>query len=89
MDSRVPNYRGGVIVKSGSLSAACVKWIMCPSWVMVLSEVVAWTLHDSFRGQIVIRCVWRGLGINQIYEINQPLSRWDWVFCSCRGGNSG
>ena len=45
---------------------------MCPSGVMVLSEVVAWTLHDGFRGQIVIRCVWRGLGLNQIYEINQP-----------------
>ncbi len=27
---------------------------------MVLSEVVACTLHDGFRGQIVIRCVWRG-----------------------------
>jgi hypothetical protein len=56
---------------------------------MLLSEVVAWTLHDGCRGQIVIRCVWRGLGLNEIYEINQPPSRWDWAFRSCRGGNSG
>ena len=29
---------------------------------MVLSEVVAWTLHDGFRMQIVIRCVWEHAG---------------------------
>lgn len=52
---------------------------------MVLSEVVAGTLHDGFRGQIVIRCIWRGLGFIQIYEINQPPSRWDWAFRSFRG----
>lgn len=41
MDFPVPNYRGGVIVKSGSLSAACVKWII---YVSVLG-------HGSLRSR--------------------------------------
>jgi hypothetical protein len=45
-------------------------------------------LHNGFRGQIVIKCVWRDRSLIQIHEINRPPSLPDMVSAVVLGRNS-
>lgn len=73
----------------GKNMSSCLVWFsecgMCqvqferPSGVILLSEVAVLALHNGFRGQIVVRCVQRDLGLIQVLEIDPPPSLPDMV----------